>query len=190
MNNMKKYLFLTGVLCAAVLFTGCKSKESAYKAAYERAQQNQQAEQQAGDVTPVVAPAVAVAGGNAETAAAPTVTEITPTTVTQVTPVTPVVTPTDPQTVPVRSESVTLVNGSGVQAYSVVCGSFSVKTNAEALQRTLQSKGYSAQVVINTSIVPNMYRVLATTHGDKPSAVQSRDVLRADYPDAWILYNK
>ncbi|MCF0193987.1 MAG: SPOR domain-containing protein [Bacteroidaceae bacterium] len=174
---MKKYLFLTGVLCAAVFFTGCKSKESAYKAAYERAQQNQQAEQQAAAVTPVVSPV-----GGSDVAA--------PTTVTPVAPTAQTITPTNPNNVPVRSESVTLVNGVGIQAYNVVCGSFSVKANAEALQKTLKGKGYSAQVVINTSITPNMYRVVATTHGDKVAAVQSRDVLRADYPDAWILYNK
>lgn len=40
-----------------------------------------------------------------------------------------------------------MVNGSGIKAYSVVVGSFSVQTNAEGLQSTLKEKGYSAQVV-------------------------------------------
>ena len=35
-----------------------------------------------------------------------------------------------------------------------------------------------------------MYRVIASTFTEKGAAVQSRDQLRADYPDAWLLFNK
>jgi len=34
-----------------------------------------------------------------------------------------------------------------------------------------------------------MYRVVASTFDSKADAVQSRDQLRANYPDAWLLYN-
>ena len=36
---MKKYMVLCAGLCIALAFTGCKSKESAYKKAYEKAKQ-------------------------------------------------------------------------------------------------------------------------------------------------------
>ena len=34
------------------------------------------------------------------------------------------------------------------------------------------------------------YRVVATTYDSKADAVNSRDALRSQYADAWILYNK
>ena len=98
--------------------------------------------------------------------------------------VTPV---TDYSNVTVRTEDVTLVNGTGLKAYSVVVGSFGIQTNAVALQNTLQGQGYQAQVVKSPS---NMYRVIISTHNDKVSAAQSRDKVRATYADAWLLYQK
>ena len=174
---MKKFFLLGCVACAALFVTGCKSKESAYKAAYERAQQSRQTELENGAAT--VVPTVQAATDNAQPT---TVTPVTP--VTTVTPTTPA---TDPTTVPVRVEAVTLVKGDGLKQYNVVCGSFGVQTNAEKLQAALKAAGYPAQIVINPA--NNMYRVIATTHGDKPSAVLSRDALRAKYPDAWLLMN-
>ena len=35
-----------------------------------------------------------------------------------------------------------------------------------------------------------MYRVVATTFASKADAVNSRNQLRATYPDAWLLFNK
>jgi cell division protein FtsN len=88
----------------------------------------------------------------------------------------------------VQTESVTLVSGSGLKAYSVVCGSFGLKANAEGLQKTLINAGYNAQIAYNEA--KNMYRVVASTFDEKVAAVQSRDLLRENYPDAWLLYAK
>ena len=86
---------------------------------------------------------------------------------------------------PVRRENVSVVNGAGLKAYSVVVGSFGVKANAEGLQQRLKNAGYDAQVAYNAG--NNMYRVVATTYDSKASAVQSRNQLRATYTDAWLL---
>ena len=89
--------------------------------------------------------------------------------------------------VSVRQESVSLIDGSGLKNFSVVVGSFSLKANAEGLQQRLKESGYDAQIVKNND--RNMFRVVATTFADKSSAVQSRNELRAKYPDAWLLFN-
>lgn len=160
---MKKFFVLGLGLTAVFAMTSCKSSESAYKKAYEKAQQQQ-----------------AVLEQEPQT---PTTTQV------EVTPVTPVTPPqTDVNSVSVRSENVTVVSGSGLKTYSVVCGSFSLKSNADGLQRTLNNAGYNAQIAYNEA--RNMYRVIASTSDDKAAAVQSRDVLRNTYPDAWLLLSK
>ncbi len=89
----------------------------------------------------------------------------------------------------VRQENVSLVAGSGLQNFSVVVGSFSLKANPEGLYNTLKSSGYDAQIVFNSE--RNMYRVVASTFVDKAGAVKSRNELRASkYPDAWLLFKK
>ncbi len=163
---MKKYTVLCAGLCAAMVFTGCKSSESAYKKAYEKAKAQETAQQaapvQQQTEVNVVAPVQEVPVAN-----------------------TPVVDNVD--NVQVRKESVSLVNGAGLKHFSVVVGSFSLIANAEGLQQTLNNNGYSAQIVKNTD--RNMYRVIATTFDTKAEAASSRDQLRAQYPDAWLLYN-
>ena len=89
---------------------------------------------------------------------------------------------------PVRTENLSIVNGAGLNNFSVVVGSFSLKANAEGLQNRLKASGYAAQLGYNAE--RNMYRVIATTFSDKASAVTSRDQLRATYPDAWLLFKK
>lgn len=142
----------------------CKSKESAYKKAYEQSKLREHA---LAEENPVQ--------------------QNTPVEVTPVTPVQPTQ-PVDVSNVPVRTENVTVVSGAGLKRYSVVCGSFSVKANAERLQQLLSGAGYSAQIAFNAG--NNMYRVVAATFDDKAAAVQSRDGLRSKYPDAWLLYNQ
>ena len=164
---MKKYIVLCAGICLAMLLTGCKSSESAYKKAYEKAQAQSQSQQPVVN-TPVV---------QAETPV-----------------VTPVVTKPANQTrvtdnldnITVRQERVSVINGAGLSNFSVVVGSFSVIANAEGLQQRLKNAGYPAQVVKNED--RNMYRVVASTFATKGEAVQSRDELRATYPDAWLLY--
>ena len=161
---MKKYTLLCVGLCAAMAFTSCKSSESAYKKAYEKAKQYDTATAQASntDNSAVVAPVVA-----------------RPATETRVV--------DNLDNVSVRQESVMLVSGVGLKAFSVVVGSFGLISNAEGLQQRLRAAGYDAQIVKNED--KNMYRVVASTFAGKADAVYSRDQLRATSPDAWLLYN-
>lgn len=163
---MKKIMVLGAAMCVALSFTGCKSSESAYKKAYEKAKAQEQTSTDNDDSMRQDAPVVAPV----ETMQQP---------VTQA----PVVDNYDNE--PVHRENVSVVNGAGLKAYSVVVGSFGVKANAEGLQQRLQNAGYSAQVAFNSG--NNMYRVVAATFDSKASAVQSRNQLRATYADAWLL---
>ena len=86
---------------------------------------------------------------------------------------------------PVRRENVNVASGCGLRAYSVVVGSFGVRANADGLQNTLKNAGYDAQIAFNSE--RNMYRVIATTHDDRSSAVSTKESLKATYPDAWLL---
>ena len=88
----------------------------------------------------------------------------------------------------VRQENVTVVSGSGLNDYSVVVGSFSLKTNAEGLYNKLKGEGYDARLAYNAD--RNMYRVVAASFTSKADAVSSRNEFRATYPDAWLLYRK
>jgi cell division protein FtsN len=88
----------------------------------------------------------------------------------------------------VQQESVQLVDGAGLKAYSVVCGSFSLQANAVGLQQKLKQNGYQAQIAINPE--RKLYRVIASTYDTKDQAIESRNSLRATYPDAWLLYKK
>lgn len=159
-------MVLGAAMCVALSFTGCKSSESAYKKAYEKAKAQEQTSTDNDDSNKQDAPVVAPV----ETVQQP---------VNQA----PVVDNYDNE--PVRRENVSVVNGAGLKAYSVVVGSFGVKANAEGLQQRLQNAGYSAQVAFNSG--NNMYRVVAATFDSKASAVQSRNQLRATYADAWLL---
>ena len=162
---MKKLVVLGMGLCVALAFSSCKSSESAYKKAYEKAKQQELAEAPADQVeaTPVEAAPVVSA------------------------PVT-----TAPVAGPVREEKVELVSGDGLKAYSVVCGSFGVKANAEGLKQYLDGQGYNAKVVYNAE--RNMYRVIASSYDDRAQATQAKEEFKAKYPNrddfqkAWLLY--
>ena len=143
-------------VCVAFAFSSCKSSESAYKKAYEKAKQQELA----------VAPA--------EEAQQPT--QVVTNTVSPA--------PTAVASGPVREERVQLVSGQGLKAYSVVCGSFGVKANADALKERL---------VFNAE--RNMYRVITSSFDTRAEASQARDAFKAKYPDnvefqkSWLLYN-
>ena len=95
---------------------------------------------------------------------------------------------------PVVSAPVTTapVSGDGLKAYSVVCGSFGVKANAEGLKQYLDGQGYNAKVVYNAE--RNMYRVIASSYDDRAQATQAKEEFKAKYPNrddfqkAWLLY--
>ena len=161
---MKKYTVFCATMCAALLFTGCKSSESAYKQAYLKAKQQEEMQQiTANEVT--VAPMVEKPANQARVV-------------------------DNADNIAVRQENVTVVNGSGLKNFSVVVGSFSLRANAEGLQQTLKSEGYDAQVVMNSNVSPAMYRVVATTFDTKADAAASRNALQTKYPGAWLLYAK
>lgn len=154
-------------LCVALAFTSCKSSESAYRKAYEKAKAQEEnratVQNQGNEEIAVVAPVVEK-------------------------PATETVVVDNADNVPVRQESLSVVNGAGLKSYSVIVGSFSVQANAEGMQSTLRSQGYDAQVAYNAG--NQMYRVVAATFDTKPDAVRSRNELRSQYPDAWLLYNQ
>lgn len=159
---MKKLVVLGMGLCMVLAFSSCKSKESAYKKAYEKAKQQEIAEASAAEEVEA-APVVA-----APVAAAPAPAGN------------------------VREEKVELVSGDGLKAYSVVCGSFNLKPNADGLKAYLDGQGYSAKVVYNPDM--NTYRVVVASYDDRAQAAQARDDFKAKYPDrkdfqgSWLLY--
>lgn len=161
---MKKIVVLGMGLCVALAFSSCKSSESAYKKAYEKAKQQELADVTTGQQT-----------------ATPVET------VTTTTPAAPVETGT------IREEKVQLVSGDGLKAYSVVCGSFGVKSNADGLKGQLDGDGYNAKVVYNAE--KNMYRVVVDSYDNRTDAARARDAFKAKYPNrkdfqgAWLLYS-
>lgn len=168
---MKK-LFILGIgLCIVFAFSSCKSSESAYKKAYEKAKQQELAEA-ANNETVVEAAPVIEQAPVVEQAPAPA--------------------PTPVVTAPVREEKVELVSGDGLKAFSVVCGSFGVKANADGLKTTLDGQGYNAKVVYNAE--RNMYRVIVASFDTKEEAAAARDSFKAKYPNredfqgSWLLY--
>ena len=168
---MKKVVVLGMGLCMVLAFSSCKSSESAYKKAYEKAKQQELAEAATANETPVE-----------------TVTPVAPVTTAPVTSA-PVTT-----TAPVREEKVELVSGDGLKAYSVVCGSFGVKANADGLKSRMDGEGYNAKVVYNAE--KNTYRVIVESYDTHEEASAARDAFKAKYPNnkdfqgAWLLYAK
>ena len=139
---MKKLAVLGMGVCIALAFSSCKSSESAYKKAYEKAKQQELAEPQttapAEEVAPVVTAPVEVK-----------VVESAP--------------------AGMRQEKVTVVSGgTSLKTFSVVCGAYSVKANAEGVKQALVNEGYTAMVVYNAE--RNLYRVAVSyTHLTLPT---------------------
>jgi len=101
----------------------------------------------------------------------------------------------DVSNVSVREEKVSVVTGDqNIKAYGIVCGSFQLKTNADALRESLVKDGYKAVVVVNEA--GKTYRVVCASFDTKEEAVAERTRFKARYPDnqdfqsAWILYRK
>lgn len=161
---MKKSV-LFGLLSVLLVFTSCKSKESAYKLAYEKAKAQETTQVQVNapmQVTPVEATVVEEDNYDAT---------------------------------PVRQEQVSAVAVSGdLKAFSVVCGSFSLQANAQALKEYLVSEGYAAGIVKN--VQKNMFRVIIGSYDTKAEAAKAREAFkmkypsRADFQGSWILLNK
>lgn len=177
---MKKIFLASAAVLAMVAFTSCgSSKESAYRKAYEKAKAQEMAQSQNAQNNQNTSYVETVQqDNNVET---PVVTQLE-----EVSPQQRVVDNND--NVPVRKESLKVVKGAGLKAYSVVVGSFGVRANAEGLQQRLVSAGYNAQVAFNAA--NNMYRVVISTFDSKANAVESRNSIRATYPDSWLLMNQ
>lgn len=159
-------MILCAGLCAVFAFSSCRSsKESAYKKAYEKAKAQEQ----------TMSP-------EDMQGAAPIVSPVEESPATQTTEAESV------ENATVRQESVTVVSGAGLSDYSVVVGSFSLRSNAEGLYNKLKSEGQDAQLAFNAE--RGMYRVVAATFASKADAVASRNQFRSTYPDAWLLYKK
>lgn len=164
---MKKYLILASGFCLALMVTSCKTSESAYKKAYEKAKQQEMTQNNSNEAV-----------------------EVTPVTTTTTTTAQPK--PTTTSNATVREEKVSMVSGAGLKNYSVVCGSFGVKANAENLKAYLDREGYSAQIVFNPE--RQMYRVVVATFDDRAQAAEARDAFKAKYPSrqdfqgSWLLY--
>lgn len=162
---MKKLVVLGMGVCMVLAFASCKSSESAYKKAYEKAKQQELAEPQVEapvEVTPVTTAPVAVKKATDSANG-------------------------------VRQEKVTVVSGvDGLKDYSVVCGSFGLKANAEGLKEFLDAQGYNATIAFNAEAA--MYRVIVSTFTDRAAAAQARDAFKAKYPSrsdfqgSWLLY--
>jgi len=166
---MKKLTFLIGVaFCAAFVCSSCKSsRESAYKKAYEKAKQQELAQ-----------PATTQSEEQQQQAPVADV---------------PVVVKNTSSSNENAREEHAVVQGNGIlKEYSVVCGSFLSKTNADALTQDIKSMGYAGALEAQNPDT-KMYRVIISTFDDKSSAVQARDSFKVKYPDrkdfqgSWIL---
>ena len=101
----------------------------------------------------------------------------------------------DVTNISVREEKVSVVSGEQeIKAYGIVCGSFSLRANADALRERLVNDGYKAVVVVNEA--GKTFRVVCASFDTKEEAVAERTKFKARYPDnqdfqsAWILYRK
>ncbi|WP_071145029.1 SPOR domain-containing protein [Bacteroides ihuae] len=160
---MKNLAMLGMGVCVVLAFTSCKSSESAYKKAYEKAKQQELAEPQVNTSVDVTPVATVPVAVKAGKDAS------------------------------VRQEKVTVVSGTdALKDYSVVCGSFGLKANAEGLKDFLDAEGYSATIAFNAEAA--MYRVIVNTFSDKATAADARDAFKAKYPNrkdfqgSWLLY--
>lgn len=165
---MKKLAFLGVVLCTILAMSSCKSsKESAYRKAYEKAKQQELAQ-----------PATTQAQQQAQEAPVADV---------------PVIVKSKPTDAAAAREERATVQGNGtIKEFSVVCGSFQTKANADALTEDMKTFGYTNALEVQNPDT-KMYRVIISTFDDKSSADSGRDAFKAKFPDrkdfqgAWIL---
>ena len=162
---MKKIFIVALAICSVFTVFSCKSsKESAYKDAHEQAR---------------------LAEGQGQQSDAVEIAPVASTTVKDVA-----------EDTTYRTEKVVVASGNenSLKAFSVVCGSFSTKENADKVRTSLLSEGYSAIVVQNPE--SGMYRVVCASYDTKEEAAASRARFKAahpnnsDYQKAWLLYNK
>lgn len=71
--------------------------------------------------------------------------------------------------------------------FHVVVGSFGVQSNAKNLQRTLNSEGNNAIIVVNEQ---GMFRVLIASYDEYSQARNKITQINNRFPDAWVLRQK
>lgn len=166
---MKKILLLGLPLCMALAVVSCKPKQSAYKAAYEKAKATETVPTEVQNEPPVE-----------ESRPLPIMKQK----------------PEADYSVATRVESIQAVAGedaSRLKTFSVVIGSFTVKTNAYSLKERMQNEGYNAVLGENEQ---GMLRVIVSSFDTKEEAVDGRDVFKArhsynsEFQDSWILERK
>ena len=85
-------------------------------------------------------------------------------------------------------ERVRVISGDELRNFSVVIGSFSLKTNAENLKSRMEAEGFRVVLAQNDR---DMYRVIVASFDEKYDAAQERDRVKAkyapNYQDAWLL---
>lgn len=70
--------------------------------------------------------------------------------------------------------------------YNIVCGTYSQLVNASTFCSQLRARGYKdAQIYLDEK---NFYRVISDRFFDEQEALNYRNMMRATYSDAWILY--
>ena len=157
-------LLVAVALCTAMVFTSCKSKDNLYKTAYDEARQESN-EGQGQQSEPVeIAPVVSSTTKN---------------------------TKVDDS---YRTEKVVIASGneSSLKAFSIVCGSFGQKENAEKVRAELVEEGYDAIIVKSPM---GLLRVICASYDNRLEAAQARAQFKADHPNnadyqkAWLLYN-
>lgn len=162
---MRKIFVFTLVVCSVFAVSSCKSsKNNAYEAAYEQAR---------------------LAEGQGQQSDAVEISPVASSTIKDVA-----------EDTAYRTEKVVLASGNegALKAFSVVCGSYSTKENADKIRNMLLDKGYSAIVVQNPE--SGMYRVVCASFDTKEEAAASRAKFKAAHPNnsdfqkAWLLYNK
>ena len=161
---MKKSFFIVVALCSAFDFASCKSKDSLYKTAYDEARQEQN-EGQSQQSEPVeIAPVVSSTTKNANVDDS------------------------------YRSEKVVLASGEegSLKAFSVVCGSFGQKANAEKDRAELIDESYEAIIVQSPK---GLFRVVCASFDSRQEAANARAQFKSDHPHnadyqkAWLLNN-
>ena len=160
---MKKSV-LFGLLGVLLVFTSCKSKESAYKQAYEKAKAQETTQVQVNAPMQVTPVEVAPVEDNYDTA------------------------PVRQEQVAAVSVS------GDLKPYSVVCGSFSLQANAQRLKEDLISEGYAAGIVKNVQknmfrVIIGSYDTKPEAAKAR-EAFKLKYPSRADFQGSWILLNK
>ncbi len=83
----------------------------------------------------------------------------------------------------------THVSGPQLLMYGIVVGSFSLEMNAKGLADRLTLNGHTPTIIKETTVLPEMYRVVQATTNNKNSVPTLLEKANDNYPYSWVLYN-